>query len=38
MKEIINNPWFLAFLFYGVLIGVFGLIFIVKYYRRKTKK
>lgn len=38
MIEFLNNPWVLAFLIYGILIGTFGIIFIIKHMREKTKK
>ena len=37
--ELLENPMFIAIVFYGILILAFGLIFIVKnHFEKKTKK
>lgn len=38
MSEFLNNPWVLATLIYGMIIGIFGLIFILKYTKEKKAK
>ncbi len=38
MIEFLNNPWILASLIYGMLIGTFGIIFFIKNKKEKTKK